>query len=87
MIDGYICITAHRRENLGEPLENICRVVKRIVENNKDIRVIYPVHLNPAVRDIVYYYSKASLERSFFLCYNYYITMNYMVIQKLIGLR
>lgn len=50
----YILMTAHRRENLGEPLENICRAVKRIVEENKDISVIYPVHLNPTVRNTVY---------------------------------
>ena len=46
-----ILMTAHRRENLGEPLENICRAVKRIVEEFEDIEVIYPVHMNPAVRD------------------------------------
>lgn len=49
-----ILMTAHRRENLGKPLENICRAVKRIVEENEDVQVIYPVHLNPAVRDTVY---------------------------------
>ncbi len=46
-----ILMTAHRRENLGQPLQNICRAVKRIVEEFKDIEVIYPVHMNPAVRD------------------------------------
>lgn len=46
-----ILMTAHRRENLGEPLENICRAVKRIVEEFEDIEVVYPVHMNPAVRD------------------------------------
>jgi UDP-N-acetylglucosamine 2-epimerase (non-hydrolysing) len=49
----YILMTAHRRENLGEPLENICRAVKKIVKEFSDIKVIYPVHLNPAVRDTV----------------------------------
>jgi len=49
----HILLTAHRRENLGKPLENICRAVKRLVEENEDLRVIYPVHLNPAVRDTV----------------------------------
>lgn len=48
-----ILMTAHRRENLGEPLENICRAVKRIVNEFKDVKVIYPVHLNPAVRETV----------------------------------
>ena len=38
-------------ENLGQPLENICRAVKRIVEEFPDLEVVYPVHMNPAVRD------------------------------------
>lgn len=46
-----ILMTAHRRENLGEPLENICNAVKEIVEAFDDIEVVYPVHMNPAVRD------------------------------------
>ena len=48
-----ILMTAHRRENLGEPLENICRAVRRLVETFDDIHVVYPVHLNPAVRQTV----------------------------------
>ena len=47
----YILMTAHRRENLGAPLENICRSVLRLVRSNPDVEVIYPVHLNPAVRE------------------------------------
>ena len=47
----HILLTAHRRENLGEPLENICRAVRRLVEENEDINVIYPMHLNPRVRE------------------------------------
>lgn len=46
-----ILMTAHRRENLGQPLENICCAVKRLVEEYSDIEVVYPVHMNPAVRD------------------------------------
>ena len=46
-----VLMTAHRRENLGKPLENICRAVKRLVKEFQDIEVIYPVHMNPAVRD------------------------------------
>ncbi len=49
-----ITMTAHRRENLGEPLENICHAVKEIVENNKDVEVVYAVHKNPAVRDVAF---------------------------------
>lgn len=48
-----ILMTAHRRENLGEPLENICKAVRRLVADFADIQVVYPVHLNPAVRDTV----------------------------------
>ena len=47
-----IFMTAHRRENLGEPLQNICNAVKEIATKNKDIEVVYPVHLNPAVQDV-----------------------------------
>lgn len=50
----FILMTAHRRENLGEPLENICRAAKRIVTEYKDVELIYPVHLNPAVRNTVF---------------------------------
>ena len=49
-----IAMTAHRRENLGKPLENICNAVKRLVEKYEDIEVVYPVHLNPAVRETVF---------------------------------
>lgn len=48
-----IIVTAHRRENLGEPLENICRAIKRIIEKYPDTEAVYPVHLNPAVRETV----------------------------------
>lgn len=47
-----IFMTAHRRENLGEPLQNICNAVKEIATKFKDIEVVYPVHLNPAVQDV-----------------------------------
>ncbi len=53
--DGrLVLLTAHRRENLGEPLENICRAVKRLVEDFPDIKFVYPVHLNPRVRETVF---------------------------------
>ncbi len=45
-----ITMTAHRRENLGEPLENICRAVLKIVEDNYDVEVVYAVHFNPLVQ-------------------------------------
>lgn len=49
-----ILMTAHRRENLGKPLENICRAVSRLAADFPDVHVVYPVHLNPAVRQTVY---------------------------------
>lgn len=49
-----IIVTAHRRENLGEPLENICNALKEIVTEYKDTEIVYPVHLNPAVRETVF---------------------------------
>ncbi|MDY3002693.1 MAG: UDP-N-acetylglucosamine 2-epimerase (non-hydrolyzing) [Romboutsia timonensis] len=48
--DKIILLTAHRRENLGEPMKNMFRAIKRIVEEFDGIQVIYPVHLNPLVR-------------------------------------
>jgi UDP-N-acetylglucosamine 2-epimerase (non-hydrolysing) len=45
-------MTAHRRENLGEPMRSMFRAIKRIVEEQQDVQVVYPVHLNPAVREI-----------------------------------
>lgn len=50
--DKLILLTAHRRENLGEPMRNMFRAVKRIVDEHPKVQVVYPVHLNPAVRDI-----------------------------------
>ncbi|MDN5390079.1 MULTISPECIES: non-hydrolyzing UDP-N-acetylglucosamine 2-epimerase [Bacillus] len=45
-----ILLTAHRRENLGEPMENMFRAIRRITEEFQDVQVVYPVHLNPVVR-------------------------------------
>jgi len=49
-----ITVTAHRRENLGEPLKHICHAIKRLAQEYIDVTFVYPVHLNPAVRDIVF---------------------------------
>lgn len=49
-----VLLTAHRRENYGEPMENIMNAIKALVEAQPDIQVIYPVHLSPAVRDTVF---------------------------------
>ncbi|OOO00233.1 MAG: UDP-N-acetylglucosamine 2-epimerase [Epulopiscium sp. Nele67-Bin004] len=49
-----ITITAHRRENLGEPLKDICSAINEIVQHNSDVEVVYAVHMNPSVREVVY---------------------------------
>ena len=46
-----LLLTAHRRENLGKPLENIFKAIKEIVEKHDDVKVIYPIHYNPQVRE------------------------------------
>ena len=46
-----VLMTAHRRENLGEPLENICKAARAIVEAHEDVELVYPMHLNPLVRN------------------------------------
>ena len=48
-----ILMTAHRRENFGKPLENICNAILQIVKANNNIQVVYPVHLNPNVQKTV----------------------------------
>jgi UDP-N-acetylglucosamine 2-epimerase (non-hydrolysing) len=50
--DRLVLMTAHRRENQGEPMRNMFRAVKRIVQEHDDVQVVYPVHMNPAVREI-----------------------------------
>ncbi|WP_338751993.1 non-hydrolyzing UDP-N-acetylglucosamine 2-epimerase [Bacillus sp. FJAT-52991] len=50
--DRLVLMTAHRRENLGQPMRNMFSAIKRLVQENSDIQVVYPVHLNPAVREI-----------------------------------
>lgn len=45
-----ILLTAHRRENLGKPLENIFSAIRQVVEEFEDIKVIYPIHMNPVIR-------------------------------------
>ena len=47
-----ILITAHRRENLGEPMRNMFSAIKRIIDEHPDIKAIYPIHMNPVVREL-----------------------------------
>lgn len=49
-----ILVTVHRRENFGEPMEQICRALKEIVENHDDVEMVIPVHPNPNVRNVVH---------------------------------
>ncbi len=46
-----ILITAHRRENLGKPMQNMFRAILRVMEEHPDVKAIYPIHMNPAVRE------------------------------------
>ncbi|WP_345161174.1 non-hydrolyzing UDP-N-acetylglucosamine 2-epimerase [Nibribacter koreensis] len=48
-----ILVTGHRRENFGEPFENICYALKQIVDTHDDVEIVYPVHLNPNVQEPV----------------------------------
>jgi UDP-N-acetylglucosamine 2-epimerase (non-hydrolysing) len=50
--DRLVLMTAHRRENTGKPMENMFRAIRRLVEQHDDIQVVYPVHMNPVVREI-----------------------------------
>lgn len=47
-----ILVTAHRRENLGEPMKNIFKAIRKLVEDFPDVKAIYPVHLNPKVQEV-----------------------------------
>lgn len=46
-----IMITAHRRENLGEPMRNMFKAIKKIIDENPDVKAIYPIHMNPLIRE------------------------------------
>lgn len=50
--DKLILLTAHRRENLGNPMRNMFRAINRLLEKHDDIQVVYPVHMNPVVREL-----------------------------------
>lgn len=46
-----ILVTAHRRENLGEPMRNMFRAIRRVMDEHPDVKAIYPIHMNPVVRE------------------------------------
>ena len=52
--ERLILVTAHRRENLGDPMRNIFKAIRKIVNEFKDVKVLYPIHLNPKVRDVAH---------------------------------
>jgi len=49
-----ILVTAHRRENWGEPMERICRALRRIADKFPDVQIVFPMHKNPVVREVAY---------------------------------
>ena len=59
-------VTAHRRENFGQRIENICYALNEIVECNKNVVIVFPVHLNPEIQETVYRLLKNS-ERIFLI--------------------
>ena len=52
--DRMILLTAHRRENLGEPMRRIFKAIKKVVDEYDNVKVVYPIHLNPKVREVAY---------------------------------
>ncbi len=52
--ERLILVTAHRRENLGEPMRRIFKAIRRIVDEFPDVKVVYPIHLNPKVREVAH---------------------------------
>ena len=52
--ERLILVTAHRRENLGDPMRNIFKAIRKIVDEFEDVKVLYPIHLNPKVRDVAH---------------------------------
>lgn len=55
-----VLLTAHRRENIGNPMKNMFNAISRVVEEHEEIKVVYPVHLNPKVRELADKYLKKS---------------------------
>ena len=52
--ERLILVTAHRRENLGDPMRHIFKAIRKIVDEFSDVKVLYPIHLNPKVRDVAH---------------------------------
>ncbi|OFL66854.1 UDP-N-acetyl glucosamine 2-epimerase [Facklamia sp. HMSC062C11] len=58
--DKMILLTAHRRENLGEPMAHMFRAIRRVVDEHTNVKVIYPIHMNPNVRNVADKYLSGS---------------------------
>ena len=52
--ERLILVTAHRRENLGDPMRHIFKAIRKIVDEFEDVKVLYPIHLNPKVREVAH---------------------------------
>jgi len=52
--EKLVLVTAHRRENFGDPLKNICKALVQIASRNPEVKIVYPVHPNPNVRSVAY---------------------------------
>lgn len=80
-----ILLTTHRRENIGQPMEQIFEAVNRIVSENANVRVIYPIHKNPQIREIAYRYFNNKehirmLEPLDVFTFHNYINKSYLIL-------
>ena len=80
-----ILVTAHRRENIGEPFNNICRALKELAISHDDIHVVFPVHYNPNFRNISYQYlgnekNISLLEPMDYEALSYFMSKAYLVL-------
>ncbi|GGB48541.1 UDP-N-acetylglucosamine 2-epimerase (non-hydrolyzing) [Roseibium aquae] len=64
--NDLVLVTAHRRENFGEPIKNICRAIRELHDERKDLEFVYPVHPNPNVKSVAQSYL-GSLERVYLI--------------------
>lgn len=83
--DKFILVTAHRRENFGNGIENICHAIKTLAQNNQNIKFIYPVHLNPNIQEPVFkILSKISniylIKPLDYLEFSYLMSLSYLVL-------
>ncbi|MFN3699322.1 MAG: non-hydrolyzing UDP-N-acetylglucosamine 2-epimerase, partial [Dictyoglomus sp.] len=83
--DKIILVTGHRRESFGEGFENICKALKELALEYRDIKIVYPVHLNPNVKEPVYRILK-DIENLYLLepldypCFIWLLSKSYLVL-------